>query len=85
MLGPALAAYEMERISSVSIGNAEFAAAVKGAVPLGYTFRGIPIQFMHRVPRRMIATMLKAKACAEVMNSRGDEVCIFVPVPCSFH
>lgn len=59
LLSPALSAYELERCVGVSAGNEEFQEAVRNAVPEGHTFKGFPIQLLHRNPQRAFSTCLK--------------------------
>ena len=59
LLSPALAAYEMEHTAGISIGNEEFQQAIRRHIPDGQTFKGFPIQFIHRNSRRAFATCLK--------------------------
>lgn len=60
LLTPALSAYELERcVAMTSAGNKEFQEAIQWAVPQGHTFKGFPIQFVHRNPHRMFSTCLK--------------------------
>lgn len=59
LLSSALAAYELERWTGISCGNEEFQDAVRRAVPHGHTFKGFPIQFLHRNTRRAFATCLR--------------------------
>ncbi|XP_074644636.1 centrosomal protein of 76 kDa-like [Tubulanus polymorphus] len=80
LLTPALSAYEMERISGMSIGNEEFQQAIRRAVPDGHTFKGYPIQFVHRNSRKAFAACLRAPVCEEIINCRGDHVKLAVRV-----
>eukprot|EP01112_Ceratiomyxa_fruticulosa_P014986 TRINITY_DN4355_c0_g1_i2.p1 TRINITY_DN4355_c0_g1~~TRINITY_DN4355_c0_g1_i2.p1 ORF type:complete len:624 (-),score=98.42 TRINITY_DN4355_c0_g1_i2:51-1922(-) len=73
LLGQALSLYEMERILGVGIPNDEFQQSIKRAVPENHTFKGFPIQFLHRSPSRMMLAFLRAKACHDIFNSRGDQ------------
>ena len=59
LLTPALAAYETERVTGVTAGNEEFQQAIRRAVPDGHTFKGYPIQFVHRNARRAFSACLK--------------------------
>ncbi|PFX21677.1 Centrosomal protein of 76 kDa [Stylophora pistillata] len=59
ILTPALAAYELEHSTGVSAGNEEFQQAIRRAIPDGHTFKGFPIQFVHRNARRAFATCLR--------------------------
>ncbi|XP_043543657.1 centrosomal protein of 76 kDa isoform X2 [Chiloscyllium plagiosum] len=80
LLSPALAAYEIERTTGVSAGNEEFQDAIKRAVPDGHTFKGFPIHFVHRNPRRAFATCLRSPFCEEIVCCRGDQVRLAVRV-----
>ena len=59
ILTPSLAAYELEHSTGVSAGNEEFQQAIRRAIPDGHTFKGFPIQFVHRNARRAFATCLR--------------------------
>ena len=59
LLTPALASYELERCVGVSAGNEEFQDAVRGHVQDGHTFKGFPIQLVHRNPHRAFNTCLR--------------------------
>ena len=59
LLSPALAAYEHEHSLGVSVGNEEFQNAIRRNVPDGHTFKGFPIQFIHRNAARAFATCLR--------------------------
>ena len=59
LLSPALAAYELERCVGVSVGNEEFQEAIRNVVPEGHTFKGFPIQLVHRNPRKAFSACLK--------------------------
>eukprot|EP00105_Crassostrea_gigas_P015727 XP_011432820.1 PREDICTED: centrosomal protein of 76 kDa-like [Crassostrea gigas] len=80
LLTPALAAYELERVTGISAGNEEFQDSIKQAVPDGHTFKGYPIQFSHRNAKRAFATCLKSPVCEEIINCRGDHVRLGVRV-----
>lgn len=80
LLSSALAAYELERCMGISCGNEEFQDAVRRAVPDGHTFKGFPIQFLHRNARRAFATCLRSPFCEEVVSCRGDHVRLAVRV-----
>ncbi|XP_026781878.3 centrosomal protein of 76 kDa isoform X1 [Pangasianodon hypophthalmus] len=80
LLSSALAAYELERCTGISCGNEEFQDAVRRAVPDGHTFKGFPIQFLHRNARRAFATCLRSPFCEEVVSCRGDHVRLAVRV-----
>ena len=59
LLTPALSAYETERCVGVSAGNEEFQEAIRNVVPEGHTFKGFPIQFVHRHARKAFNASLK--------------------------
>ncbi len=60
LLGPALASYETERCLGVGgVGNQEFQDAIRNAVPDGHSFKGFPVQLLHRDPGRAFATCLR--------------------------
>uniref|UniRef100_A0A8D3AFD9 Centrosomal protein of 76 kDa n=1 Tax=Scophthalmus maximus TaxID=52904 RepID=A0A8D3AFD9_SCOMX len=80
LLSSALSAYELERCTGVSCGNEEFQDAVRRAVPDGHTFKGFPINFLHRSARRAFSTSLKSPFCQEIVSCRGDHVRLAVRV-----
>ncbi|KAK2191243.1 hypothetical protein NP493_55g07029 [Ridgeia piscesae] len=80
LLTPALAAYETERVTGLTAGNEEFQQAIRRAVPEGHTFKGYPIQFVHRNARRAFAACLKSPIFEEIVNCRGDHVRLAVRV-----
>lgn len=80
ILTPALAAYELEHSTGVSAGNEEFQQAIRRAIPDGHTFKGFPIQFVHRNARRAFATCLRSLVCEEIICCRGDHVRLAVRV-----
>ncbi|PAA62584.1 hypothetical protein BOX15_Mlig033726g2 [Macrostomum lignano] len=70
----ALAGYEQERLHGVAFANEEFQAAMNRLVPDGHTFRGYPLQVLHRDPRRALAAALRSPVGREVVFCRGDRV-----------
>lgn len=74
ILSPALASYETERLTGLSVGNEEFDQAVKLAIPDGHSFKAFPIQFIHRNARKAFAACLKSPICEEIITCRGDQV-----------
>jgi centrosomal protein CEP76 len=74
ILSPALAWYENERVTGMSIGNEEFDQAIKLAIPDGHTFKAFPIQFIHKNARKIFAYSLKKSICEEILTCRGDQV-----------
>lgn len=60
LLSPALSSYEIERCLGVGgVCNEEFQDAIRRAVPDGHTFKGFPIQILHRNPRKAFHTCLQ--------------------------
>ncbi|XP_062986598.1 centrosomal protein of 76 kDa isoform X2 [Elgaria multicarinata webbii] len=80
LLSPALAAYELERTTSISSGNEEFQDAIRRAVPDGHTFKGFPIHFVYKNARRAFAACLRSPFCEEIVCCRGDQVRLAVRV-----
>ncbi|XP_071785511.1 centrosomal protein of 76 kDa-like [Asterias amurensis] len=80
LLTPALAAYELERSAGMTAGNEEFQQAIRRAVPDGHTFKGFPIQFVHRNARRAFTACLRSQVCEEIISCRGDCVKLAVRV-----
>ncbi|KAK6186561.1 hypothetical protein SNE40_008576 [Patella caerulea] len=80
LLTPALASYETERVTGISAGNEEFQDAVKLSVLEDHNFKGYPIQFTHRNPRKIFSTCLNSAVCNEILNCRGDQVRLGVRV-----
>ncbi|CAH1779275.1 unnamed protein product [Owenia fusiformis] len=80
LLTPALASYETERITGISAGNEEFQQAIRIAVPEGHTFKGYPVQFVHRNARKAFAACLKSPVCEEIIDCRGDLIRLAVRV-----
>jgi centrosomal protein CEP76 len=74
ILSPALASYENERVTGLSVGNEEFDQAIKLAIPDGHSFKAFPIQFIHRNARRIFAACLKSSVCEEIVACRGDQI-----------
>ena len=74
ILSPALASYENERVTGLSVGNEEFDQAIKLAIPDGHSFKAFPIQFIHRNARRVFSACLKSSICEEIVTCRGDQV-----------
>jgi hypothetical protein len=59
LLQPALAAYEVERVSGMSgLYNDDFQASVRRQVPAGHAFKGYPTCFAHFDTKRMGASLL---------------------------
>jgi len=59
--------------SGVTAGNDEFQQAVHRAVPDGHTFKGYPVQLVHRNPRRAFNSCLKSVLAGAV--GTGVDVC----------
>ena len=74
VLSPALASYETERVTGVSVGNEEFDQAIKLAIPDGHSFKAFPIQFTHKNARKAFAACLRSPIGEEIVACRGDQV-----------
>lgn len=60
LLSPALSSYETERCLGVGgVCNEEFQDAIRRAVPDGHTFKGFPIQLLHRNARKAFNACLQ--------------------------
>jgi len=80
LLSPALAAYEFDYSTGVSVGNDDFQNGIRRNVPDGHTFKGFPIQFIHMNARRAFAACLRSPMCEEIICCRGDQVRLAVRV-----
>jgi len=75
LLTTSLASYELERLCGVAnVGNEDFQDIVRRAVPDGSTFKGFPIQVLHRNAVRAFRTSMKNQVCADIVECRGDNV-----------
>lgn len=66
-----MSAYELERVSGLSVGNEEFQEAVRRAVPNGHSFKGFPIQFVHKNARKAFVFSLKYELDRNLILSRS--------------
>jgi centrosomal protein CEP76 len=80
ILTQALSAYELERVTGLSVGNEEFDQAIKLAIPDGHSFKAFPIQFIHYNPKRCFSSCIKSSICEEIIRCRGDQVKLAVRV-----
>lgn len=74
MLGPALCAYEMERLTGAAFGNDEFQDSIKRNVPEGHTFRGYPIVVNDASPANVLGVFRRAQIATDILRTRGDAV-----------
>lgn len=74
LLQPALAAYEMERITGYSFGNEDFQSSVKNAVPTKHCFKGFPTCFSHRDASKIMVALEANSTGADILSSEGDDV-----------
>ena len=74
MLGPALCAYEMERLTGAAFGNDEFQDSIKRNVPEGHTFRGYPIVVNDPSPANVLGVFRRAQIATDILRTRGDAV-----------
>ncbi len=82
MLGPALCAYEMERLTGAAFGNEEFQESIKRNVPEGHTFRGYPIVVSERSPNSVLGVFRRATIASDILRTRGDAVRFAIRVKC---
>ena len=80
ILSPALAAYEMERLTGTPFGNDEFQQSIKKAVPEGHSFKGFPILFNHISPEAMMDTLEQTKIAQDIIQTTGDRVAFAIRV-----
>ncbi|XP_002130643.2 centrosomal protein of 76 kDa-like [Ciona intestinalis] len=81
ILTSSLGSYEIEQQTGIlNAGNDDFQDAVRRSVPEGHTFKGFPVQFLHRDPSRIISSCLKNTICSEIIECRGDRVRLAVRV-----
>ena len=72
--GPALCAYEMERLTGAAFGNDEFQDSIKRNVPEGHTFRGYPIVVNDSSPANVLGVFRRAQIATDILRTRGDAV-----------
>ena len=82
MLGPALCAYEMERLTGAAFGNEEFQESIKRNVPEGHTFRGYPIVVSERSASSILAVFRRATIASDILRTKGDAVRFALRVKC---
>jgi centrosomal protein CEP76 len=71
----ALVAYETEASSGQAApGNLEFQQSVKRMVPVGYTFKGAPVQFKHRNSDRIVKTLLEDPSTLDIILAGSENV-----------
>ena len=70
VLSQALVAYETEASSGQAApGNMEFQQSVKRMVPVGYTFKGAPMQFKDRNSNRILKMLLEESSTLDIILS----------------
>lgn len=68
VLSQALVAYETEaRTGQAAPGNLEFQHSVKRMVPIGYTFRGVPLQFKHRSSKKILKQLVEESSTLDII------------------
>ena len=76
LLSPALASYEMERCLGVGgISNEEFQDSIRNIVPDGHSFKGFPLQLLHRDPHRAFAICLRSVCVCVSVHSWTSVLC----------
>ena len=73
-MSPALEAYEYERLTGTTFGNAEFQQSVKRCVPAGHTFKGFPISFQTDDSNHIFDSLQGQSVAADILDTHGDEV-----------
>ena len=73
MLGPALCAYEMERLTGAAFGNDEFQDSIKRNVPEGHTFRGYPIVVNDPSPANVLGKSKNEKKKKEKRKKKNEK------------
>ncbi|KAI9329408.1 hypothetical protein BDR26DRAFT_1011765 [Obelidium mucronatum] len=61
-------------VNAEGVSNVEFQEGVKRGIPEGHTFKGFPIHFNTLNPQKIFGTFSQAKACQNLMLTRGDKV-----------
>ncbi|ORY43157.1 hypothetical protein BCR33DRAFT_717893 [Rhizoclosmatium globosum] len=56
------------------VNGAEFQEGVKRGIPEGHTFKGFPIHFNTLNPQKIFSAFAQAKACQNLMLTKGDKV-----------
>eukprot|EP00903_Cladosiphon_okamuranus_P009829 g9342.t1 len=74
LLGPAVFAYEQERLCGSGFGGDDFQDAVQGAVPDRHCFKGYPTCFDHVVCGEMMASLLGRKVAHDILSCTGDHL-----------
>jgi centrosomal protein CEP76 len=79
-LGPALAAYENERITGASFGDDDFQASIAGCVPPKHTFRAFPLQMVQPSPGKILKFLRNSTVASEVALVEGEGAALAVRV-----
>ena len=74
MLSQSLAGYENEKLTGHPPDNAEFQECLKRSIPKGHTFKGYPVQFLHRNAAKIFSACARDPLCADILEGRGDQV-----------
>eukprot|EP00752_Nemacystus_decipiens_P004496 g4105.t1 len=74
LLGPAVFAYEQERVCGAGFGGDDFQDAVQGAVPERHCFKGYPTCFDHLSCSKMMASLLGRTVAHDILSSTGDHL-----------
>lgn len=71
VLQSALLSYEMDRSLGISVGNADFQAAVKRNVRAGESFKAYPTCFSHCIVPIILASLRQAPSSREIVLARS--------------
>ena len=81
LLAPALASYELERVSGTApVGQEHFSDAIKRAVPVGFTFKGLPQHFVTTDARAIFAAWMQSAVASDILRTRTFKASIAVRV-----
>ncbi|CAN0060823.1 unnamed protein product, partial [Hapterophycus canaliculatus] len=74
LLGPAVFAYEQERICGASFGGDDFQDAVQLCVPQRHCFKGYPACFDHASCGKVMSSLLTRTVALDILSSTGDHL-----------
>ena len=72
ILSPALANYELERLSGLTFGNEDFKSAITRIIPHGHTFKAFPIQTQSIDEDKIFLRVLHNEVGKDILETVGD-------------
>ena len=79
LLAPALASYEMERVTgTATVGQEHFGDAIKRAVPVGFTFKGLPQHFVTTDARAIFSAWMQSAVASDILRTKTFKASIAV-------